>query len=148
MKSCNIMVCHLPPLCFQMFDNIAQLRFVQGPSGEPIVDAMISAKGEMMEYQQGVLAKGKVEDWMTAVLNEMRSTNRLITKEAIFSYCHGKTRCVYGWVGGCRCMCVWVYVCLCSVCVAHGVCVRVRVICVCMCDLCVCACACDMCVHV
>jgi len=28
---------------------------VQGPSGEPTVDAMISAKGEMVEYQQGVL---------------------------------------------------------------------------------------------
>ena len=79
---------------------------------------MISAEGEMMEYRRGVLAEGKVEDWMTAVLNEMRSTNRLITKEAIFSYCHGKTRCVYGWVGGCRCMYVWVYVCV-------GVCVSV-----------------------
>ena len=83
-----------------MFDNIARLRFVQGPSGEPTADAMISAEGEMMEYRRGVLAEGKVEDWMTAVLNEMRSTNRLITKEAIFNYCHGKTRCV------CVCVCV------------------------------------------
>ena len=82
-----------------MFDNIARLRFVQGPSGEPTADAMISAEGEMMEYRRGVLAEGKVEDWMTAVLNEMRSTNRLITKEAIFNYCHGKTRCV------CVCVC-------------------------------------------
>ena len=83
-----------------MFDNISRLRFAQGPSGEPIADAMISAEGEVMEYRKGVLAEGKVEDWMTAVLNEMRSTNRLITKEAIFHYCHGKTRCV------CVCVCV------------------------------------------
>ena len=83
-----------------MFDNISRLRFAQGPSGEPIADAMISAEGEVMEYRKGVLAEGKVEDWMTAVLNEMRSTNRLITKEAIFHYCHGKTRCM------CACVCV------------------------------------------
>ena len=87
---------HPSPPC-QMFDNISRLRFAQGPSGEPIADAMISAEGEVMEYRKGVLAEGKVEDWMTAVLNEMRSTNRLITKEAIFHYCHGKTRCVCVW---------------------------------------------------
>ena len=62
-----------------MFDNIARLRFVQGPSGEPTVDVLIPAEGEMMEYRQGVLAERKVEDWMMAVLNEMRRTNRLIT---------------------------------------------------------------------
>lgn len=43
-----------------MFDNIAKLRFVQGPSGEPIANAMISSEGEMMEYRQGILAEGKV----------------------------------------------------------------------------------------
>ena len=62
-----------------MFDNIARLRFVQGPSGEPTVDVLIPAEGEMMEYRQGVLAERKVEDWMMAVLNEMRRTNRFIT---------------------------------------------------------------------
>lgn len=77
-----------------MFDNIAKLRFEQGPNQEPLANAMISSEGEMMEYRQGVVAEGKVEDWMTLVLNEMRRTNRLITKEAIFHYCHNKTRLV------------------------------------------------------
>ena len=116
-----------------MFDKIARLRFVQGPSGEPTADALISAEGEMMEYRQGVLAEGKVEDWMTVVLNEMRSTNRFITKEAIFNYCHGKSKgvcvcvCVCWRVGiGCVCVCVCVlaggyWVC---VCVGIGVCVQ------------------------
>ena len=103
-----------------MFDKIARLRFVHGPSGEPTADALISAEGEMMEYRQGVLAEGKVEDWMTVVLNEMRSTNRFITKEAIFNYCHGKSK------GVCVCVCVCVlaggyWVC---VCVGIGVCVQ------------------------
>ena len=35
-----------------------------------------------------------VEEWMTAVLAEMRATNRLITKEAIFRYGEaGLSRC-------------------------------------------------------
>lgn len=76
----------------QMFDNIAKLRFVQGPNQEPLANAMISSEGEMMEYRQGVVAEGKVEDWMTGVLNEMRRTNQLITKEAIYYYSHKKSR--------------------------------------------------------
>ena len=43
-----------------MFDNISKLRFVQGPAGEPIANAMISSEGEIMEYRQGILTQGKV----------------------------------------------------------------------------------------
>lgn len=84
-----------------MFDNIAKLRFDQGPSQEPIANAMVSSEGEMMEYRQGVAAEGKVEDWMTQVLNEMRRTNQLITKESIFKYCHKKSR--YLWITSSLC---------------------------------------------
>ena len=76
-----------------MYDNIASLRFEQGPNGETMATAMISAEGEVMEYREHVAAEGRVEDWMTEVLAEMRRTNRLITKEAIFFYmADGKTR--------------------------------------------------------
>ncbi|XP_033076049.1 dynein heavy chain 10, axonemal [Trachypithecus francoisi] len=85
------------PLCVQehmikMYDNIASLRFNDGDSGEKLVSAMISAEGEVMEFRKIVRAEGRVEDWMTAVLNEMRRTNRLITKEAIFRYCEDRSR--------------------------------------------------------
>uniref|UniRef100_I3N0B0 Dynein axonemal heavy chain 10 n=1 Tax=Ictidomys tridecemlineatus TaxID=43179 RepID=I3N0B0_ICTTR len=85
------------PLCVQehmikMYDNIAQLRFHDGDSGEKLVSAMISAEGEVMEFRKIIRAEGRVEDWMTAVLNEMRRTNRLITKEAIFRYCEDRSR--------------------------------------------------------
>ena len=70
-----------------MFDNIASLRFAKGPNNEMQATAMISSEGETMEFRNNVTADGRVEDWMTNVLNEMRSTNRLITKEAIFLYC-------------------------------------------------------------
>ncbi|XP_006149290.1 dynein heavy chain 10, axonemal [Tupaia chinensis] len=85
------------PLCVQehmikMYDNIAMLRFHDGDSGEKLVSAMISAEGEVMEFRKIVRAEGRVEDWMTAVLQEMRRTNRLITKEAIFRYCENESR--------------------------------------------------------
>ncbi|XP_075852592.1 dynein axonemal heavy chain 10 [Microcebus murinus] len=85
------------PLCVQehmikMYDNIASLRFHDGDSGEKLVSAMISAEGEVMEFRKIIRAEGRVEDWMTAVLNEMRRTNRLITKEAIFRYCEDRSR--------------------------------------------------------
>ncbi|XP_037672459.1 dynein heavy chain 10, axonemal isoform X6 [Choloepus didactylus] len=85
------------PLCVQehmikMYDNIAALRFNDGESGEKLVSAMISAEGEVMEFRKIIRAEGHVEDWMTAVLNEMRRTNRLITKEAIFRYCEDRSR--------------------------------------------------------
>ena len=75
-----------------MFDNIASLKFVSGPSGEQLASAMISSEGEDMTYRTNVAAEGRVEDWMTGVLNEMRRTNRLTTKEAVFYYCDQKTR--------------------------------------------------------
>ncbi|XP_055461995.1 dynein axonemal heavy chain 10 [Psammomys obesus] len=85
------------PLCVQehmikMYDNIAMLRFHDGESGEKLVSAMISAEKEVMNFRKIIRAEGRVEDWMTAVLNEMRRTNRLITKEAIFRYCEDRSR--------------------------------------------------------
>ena len=75
-----------------MYDNIASLRFVKGSNNEMIAAAMVSAEGEEMEFKSPVTADGRVEDWMTSVLNEMRTTNRLITKEAVFFYCADRER--------------------------------------------------------
>ncbi|KAE8635010.1 hypothetical protein XENTR_v10002490 [Xenopus tropicalis] len=85
------------PTCVQehiikMYDNIASLKFQEGDNGEMKATAMVSAEGEVMPFRQVVAAEGRVEDWMTTVLQEMRRTNRLITKEAIFRYCEDKSR--------------------------------------------------------
>uniref|UniRef100_A0A803XS79 Dynein axonemal heavy chain 10 n=1 Tax=Meleagris gallopavo TaxID=9103 RepID=A0A803XS79_MELGA len=85
------------PLCVQehmikMYDNIAALRFQDGDGDKKIATAMISAEGEVMDFRQSVAAEGRVENWMTAVLEEMRRTNRLLTKEAIFRYCEDRSR--------------------------------------------------------
>ena len=75
-----------------MYDNIASLRLAKGPNNEMLAQAMVSSEGEQMEFRQHVTADGRVEDWMTNVLNEMRKTNRLITKEAVFFYCASTNR--------------------------------------------------------
>ena len=75
-----------------MFDNISSLKFNAGPAGESVAAGMVSSEGEEMEFRTGIVAEGRVEDWMTNVLNEMRHTNKLITKESIFYYCDRKTR--------------------------------------------------------
>ncbi|XP_060580911.1 dynein axonemal heavy chain 10-like isoform X1 [Ruditapes philippinarum] len=85
------------PECVQehmikMFDNISSLRFSKGNNNEALATAMISAEGEVMDFRTQVSAEGRVEDWMTSMLEEMRATNRLITKEAIFFYCESKKR--------------------------------------------------------
>uniref|UniRef100_A0A3Q2PNV9 Dynein axonemal heavy chain 10 n=1 Tax=Fundulus heteroclitus TaxID=8078 RepID=A0A3Q2PNV9_FUNHE len=85
------------PACVQehmikMYDNIASLKFDVDSSGETVVAAMVSAEGEVMEFRSRVPVKGRVEEWMMAVLLEMRRTNRLITKEAIFRYCEDRSR--------------------------------------------------------
>ncbi|XP_030358369.1 dynein heavy chain 10, axonemal isoform X4 [Strigops habroptila] len=85
------------PLCVQehmikMYDNIASLRFEDGDNDKKIAAAMISAEGEVMEFRKVVPAEGRVENWMTAVLEEMRRTNRRLTKEAIFRYCEDRSR--------------------------------------------------------
>ena len=77
-----------------MFDNISQLRFTTGPSQEEVASAMISGEGEEMVFRTGVVVEGKVEDWMTCVLKEMRRTNQLITKESVYQYCNQKARYV------------------------------------------------------
>lgn len=77
-----------------MFDNVAALKFSKNQANNEVTAlGMISAEKEEMEYRATVSAEGRVEDWMTEVLGEMRRTNRLITKEAIFYYCaNNKTR--------------------------------------------------------
>ncbi|XP_058060896.1 dynein axonemal heavy chain 10 [Anopheles bellator] len=83
------------PTCVQehiikMFDNIKSLRFAKDRFDTPTVTAMISAEGEVMEFEHHVPVKDRVENWMSEVLTEMRRTNRFITKKAIYHY--GKDR--------------------------------------------------------
>lgn len=69
----------------KMFDNIKSLSFVKSQ-----VVAMNSGEGEVMNFRNLVNTDNRVELWMNEVLNEMRATNRYISKKAIFDF--GKNR--------------------------------------------------------
>jgi len=75
-----------------MYDNISALQFSKGNNNEVLATAMVSAEGEVMDFRNHIPAEGRVEDWMTNILEEMRITNRLITKEAVFFYCENVSR--------------------------------------------------------
>ena len=88
------------PTCVQehmikMFDNIASLKLVKSQDNITTAQAMVSAEKEIMDFRQHIIAEGRVEDWMTKVLAEMRRTNRLITKEAVYYYRNNKSRYCY-----------------------------------------------------
>lgn len=78
-------------LYLQMYDNIVRLHLVSG-SGYKTVSGMISAEGEEMDFLRVVTADGKLEEWMLRTEAEMRSSNRIITKRAVYYYRHKKTR--------------------------------------------------------
>lgn len=91
----RLFVCNIFFSLFQkMYDNIASLRFDVDSNGVKVAGAMVSAEGEVMELRKPIQVEGRVEEWMTGILLEMRRTNRLLTKEAIFHYCEDRSRCV------------------------------------------------------
>ncbi|XP_066140827.1 dynein axonemal heavy chain 10 [Euwallacea fornicatus] len=79
-SECTIVQGHM----IKMFDNVNSLRFTTDSNGRVIASAMISSE-EVMEFQNPVIIEGKVEDWMNDVLEEMRRSNRFITKSAIYN---------------------------------------------------------------
>lgn len=73
-----------------MFDNVASLRMREDEQKRIVISAMVSCEQEVMDFRNIQYADGKVENWMSQVLAEMRVTNRYITKKAVFDY--GKSR--------------------------------------------------------
>ncbi|XP_064550918.1 dynein axonemal heavy chain 10 [Drosophila montana] len=69
----------------KMYDNIKSLRLVK-EGAHTIVTAMISSEGEVMEFRFFTRAQGRVEHWMNDVLDEMRRSNRYITKTCIYDF--------------------------------------------------------------
>lgn len=86
----------------KMFDNIAALNFVhqesaptvEGEHPQTLVYAvgMMSLEKEEMQFVHAVECHGKVEAWMSNVEQEMKQSNRWITKEAVFYYRFKQTR--------------------------------------------------------
>lgn len=74
----------------KMFDNLDKLNLTLDGKKRTIVTALISCEKEIMEFKNFVLAEGNIENWMVLVLNEMKASNRYLTKKAVYDY--GKVR--------------------------------------------------------
>ncbi|KER29498.1 hypothetical protein T265_03876 [Opisthorchis viverrini] len=81
-----IEIVHIFRSSSKMFDNIGSLRFSKPRNAKTEVTAMVSTEGEVLEFREPQVTVGSVENWMKLVEAEMRRTNRLITKEAVFYY--------------------------------------------------------------
>lgn len=69
----------------KMFDNVLKLNFGTGKH-EKFVVGMTSSEGEILTFNRPSAVEGRVEEWMTIVENEMKKSNRSLTKEAIYHY--------------------------------------------------------------
>ena len=70
----------------KMFDNLDRFRFELSETEREIVTALISAEEEVMDFRNVVLAEGNIEEWMVLALEEMKRSNRFLTKKAVFNY--------------------------------------------------------------
>ena len=69
-----------------MFDNLSKFRLGPDNLERIVASALYSTEGEIMEFRNPVVAEGNIEDWLVLALNEMRTSNRYLTKKAVFNY--------------------------------------------------------------
>lgn len=70
----------------KMFDNLDKFRFEINNTERVIATGLISCEKEVMDFRNVVLAEGKIEEWMVLALEEMKRSNRFLTKKAIYDY--------------------------------------------------------------
>ncbi|XP_011874224.1 PREDICTED: dynein heavy chain 10, axonemal [Vollenhovia emeryi] len=74
----------------KMFDNLDKFALVSDNMDTLMATALISCEREVMDFRNPVSTEGQIEIWMGLALEEMKRTNRYLTKKAIYSY--GKVR--------------------------------------------------------
>ncbi|XP_050455387.1 dynein axonemal heavy chain 10 [Cataglyphis hispanica] len=74
----------------KMFDNLDKFKLVPDNADRLIVTALISCEREVMEFRNPVDTEYTIEIWMGLALEEMKKSNRYLTKKAVYNY--GKVR--------------------------------------------------------
>ncbi|KZC13452.1 Dynein heavy chain 10, axonemal [Dufourea novaeangliae] len=74
----------------KMFDNLDKFRLEHSTTDNVMATALISCENEVMDFRNPVLAEGKIEEWMVVATEEMKKSNRYLTKKAVYDY--GKVR--------------------------------------------------------
>ncbi|XP_014219672.1 dynein heavy chain 10, axonemal [Copidosoma floridanum] len=70
----------------KMFDNLSKFRLGPDNQDHEVASALISSEGEVMDFREPVVAEGHIEEWLVLALEEMRRSNRYLTKKAVFEY--------------------------------------------------------------
>ncbi|VDM31178.1 unnamed protein product [Hydatigera taeniaeformis] len=76
----------------KMFDNVMCLEIDKTDQRVPLTVGMRSTEGEIIKFKQPVRGTDPVEERMMKIEVEMKRSNRLITKEAIYRYRETATR--------------------------------------------------------
>lgn len=70
----------------KMFDNLDMFKLVADGKDRLIATALISCEREIMEFRNPVATDDKIEIWMALALEEMKRSNRYLTKKAVYNY--------------------------------------------------------------
>jgi len=70
----------------KMFDNLDKFALVSDNTDRLIATALISSEREVMDFRNPVSTESQVEIWMGLALEEMKRSNRYLTKKAIYNY--------------------------------------------------------------
>lgn len=74
----------------KMFDNLDKFALVSDSMDVLMATALVSCEGEVIDFRNPVSTEDQIENWMGLALEEMKRSNRYLTKKAVYNY--GKVR--------------------------------------------------------
>ncbi|XP_070520949.1 dynein axonemal heavy chain 10 [Cardiocondyla obscurior] len=69
----------------KMFDNLDKFELVSDMN-RLMATALISCEREIMDFRNPVFTENQIEIWMGLALEEMKNSNRYLTKKAVYDY--------------------------------------------------------------
>ncbi|CAL1680177.1 unnamed protein product [Lasius platythorax] len=70
----------------KMFDNLDKFKLVPDNADRLMATALVSYEREVMEFRNPVTTEDNIEIWMGLALEEMKRSNRYLTKKAVYNY--------------------------------------------------------------
>lgn len=70
----------------KMFDNLDKFTLVPDHMDRLMATALVSCEKEIMDFRNPVSTEGQIEIWMGLALEEMKRSNRYLTKKAVYNY--------------------------------------------------------------
>lgn len=70
----------------KMFDNLDKFTLVSDNMDRIMAIALVSCEREVMDFRNPVSTENQIEIWMGLALEEMKKSNRYLTKKAVYNY--------------------------------------------------------------